>query len=69
MNKFFGWLLIIIGVLVAGTAGLCCADFVKSMFHEGANADAIVVVALVGGVPFLFGLACIVAGWVMRKGS
>ena len=75
MSKFFGWLLIVIGVLVAGTAGLCSAAILQPMVHEagGANASGVqgvlAMVAVFGGVPFVFGVACIIAGWVIRKGK
>jgi hypothetical protein len=66
MAKFFGWLLIIIGVLIAGTAGLCSA----AMLTPGSGmkpSDWIGTVAIIGGIPFVFGVACIIAGWVIRK--
>jgi hypothetical protein len=41
------------------------------MRQSGANgaAGAVGVVAIFGGIPFVFGLACIFAGWVIRKGK
>lgn len=68
MSKFFGWLLIIVGVLIIGTAGLCAARMLtgpSDLIPEARRQLA----ALVGGVPFIFGVACVIAGWVMRKGK
>ncbi len=69
MNKFFGWLLIIIGVLVAGTAGLCSAGMLSSttVGHGPTAAQWLPMVAIFGGIPFIFGVACIIAGWVLQK--
>jgi hypothetical protein len=40
------------------------------MQQSGSNgaAGAAGVVAIFGGIPFVFGVACIIAGWVIRKG-
>ena len=71
MKTFFGWLLIVIGVLIAGTAGLCSAGMLLSPSSDPMNAaealKSLPVVAIFGGLPFLFGVVCIIGGWVIRK--
>lgn len=67
MNKFFGWLLIVIGVLIAGTAGLCGAAFLTPGNSGTSGSSMLPLVAIFSGVPLVFGVACIIAGWVIRK--
>lgn len=67
MAKFFGWLLIVVGVLIAGTAGLCSAGMLASTTPGYSGGDMLPLVAIFGGVPFVFGVVCVIAGWVLRK--
>ncbi len=67
--KAVGGILIAVGVLIAGLSGLCSL----SMLLEEATrpnaqvGDWLVIVGLVGGIPFLTGLALIYSGMKMLK--
>lgn len=56
MRNVLGGLLIAIGFLVAGLSGLCSLIFLVS------EPDAIGLVALVGGIPFVVGLGLFFLG-------
>ncbi len=65
------WILISAGLLIMVGSGGCSLFFLGSM---GGGADMIGVVSLFGGVPFLVGLALLMAGRRMlrpprRKGA
>ena len=58
MRKFFGGLLLAIGILIAGVSGLCTLFFLK----EGGAA-----VLMIGGIPIVIGVGLIVAGNALIK--
>ena len=64
-NKLAGILLIVFGVLLAGASGLCCL-MVLSMDGGGVSLsklkDAAPLLAIFGGIPFLFGSVAIMGG-------
>ena len=76
-NKFFGGLLIAVGVLIAALSGLCSLGLVASSIGSVLRGPAVgtnltmglVMVGIFGGVPFLFGVAMIVGGRAMMKPS
>ena len=76
-SKFFGGLLIAAGVLIATLSGLCSLGLVASSIRTVLRGPAVatnltmglVVVAIFGGVPFLFGVAMVVGGRAMMKPS
>jgi len=63
MSKLFGGIMFAIGILIAGASGLCSLVMVGSMFASTSGPDSFAalgslpIVLLVGGVPFLIGIA------------
>lgn len=70
LRRFFAWLLMAIGILIGGSAGLCTlgfmAVFLRDAFAGGDAVGAIVTPLLFGGVPILVGAGLVVAGWQLR---
>lgn len=70
MHRLIGGLLLAIGILIAGTSGLCSLTFVVTMMADTTRMTEIVtglpfmlmLVGMFGGVPFLVGLALIRVG-------
>jgi hypothetical protein len=61
MNRFFGGILLAIGILIAGVSGLCTLVALISSLSSGTM--GIVLLALgVGGIPMLIGGGLIYAG-------
>ena len=65
--RFFGWLLMGIGGLIALTAGACSLVFLVSMLSSGGDGldglvNALGLLLLFGGIPIAVGLALIFAG-------
>lgn len=73
--KFFGWLLMAIGVVVAGTAGACTifvgVPFVLSTLSYPQGIPETVGLMLVfGGIPLVVGVGVFLGGrWLARKGD
>ncbi len=75
--RFFGWLLMAAGALIAGAAGLCSAVYLMILLPDlfGPSRDAyaqtfIWIVPVVGGVPIAVGLALFFGGRAMlRRGG
>ncbi len=70
--RFFGWLLMGIGGLIALTAGACSLVFLVSMLSSsGDGLDGLVsalgLLLLFGGVPIAVGLALIFAGRAISR--
>ena len=63
MNQFFGGCLMAVGILIAGTAGLCSL-WVLSM---GGGFDGGGLVLLFGGVPLAVGVLMIIGGRGLLK--
>lgn len=72
-GRFFGALLMVIGTLISLLSGLCSLGFGAMMLAEPSRDDAayggLMFVAIVGGVPFLFGLAVIAIGRGLYRAS
>jgi hypothetical protein len=66
MRKFFGGLLIAIGVLIAGVSGLCSAAMLSTPSGPEVKID-LAMVAVFGGVPFVFGLMVLFTGVVLYR--
>jgi hypothetical protein len=66
---FFGWVMIVVGVLIAGLAGLCSAAFLQMMFQDGGNSGGIGLILLFGGIPLGIGLAMAFGGWAMVRAA
>jgi hypothetical protein len=67
---FFGWLLLAVGVLIAGTAGLCTLAVLGSTFPHAAPAEFIgmAVMALIfGGVPASVGVGLFFIGKMLLR--
>ncbi|MEP7004441.1 MAG: hypothetical protein ABI810_00560 [Sphingomonas bacterium] len=70
--KFFGGLLMGIGILIATLSGLCSAWFLVMMLSDSGGGEfsgppMLGLVAVIGGVPFLSGLGLFFWGrWLLR---
>jgi hypothetical protein len=65
---FFGWLLIVVGVLIAGLAGLCTLVFAPMMVSGGGGMEGLGLALLLGGAPIGLGAGMIIGGLaVIRK--
>jgi hypothetical protein len=70
--KFFGGLLMALGILIATLSGLCSAWFLVMMVSnpgggEFSGPPMLGFVAVIGGVPFLTGLGLFFWGrWLLR---
>jgi hypothetical protein len=63
--KVLGGILLGVGLLVAGLSGLCSLSMIIEEMH-GSNGDitgTLVLVGIVGGIPFLMGLGMMFGGW------
>lgn len=75
--KFFGWLLMGAGALVAVTTGCCTVYFLAAPLLQGGGADYfggmlswIVLVMIVGGIPCLVGVGVFLLGrFLARRGE
>jgi hypothetical protein len=67
MNRFFGSLAIVIGVLILGTVGLCTNWALGSTIRNPqwgiADLEMFDLALIFAGIPFVFGVVCIVGGW------
>lgn len=65
-GRFFGGMLMAVGALVALLSGLCSLGFFVVMLSERGGAGALlggmIMVAIIGGVPFAFGLVIFFVG-------
>jgi protein-S-isoprenylcysteine O-methyltransferase Ste14 len=60
MSKLGGSILSVVGTLIAGTSGLCCA-VMFSMTGE-VTSDGLALIGVIGGIPFLVGMLMLVLG-------
>lgn len=73
-GRFFGALMMVAGVLIAGLSGLCTTVFGVAMIGEAGHnsrdvGGLLVVMAIFGGVPFGFGvLAFFIGRFLYRSG-
>ena len=72
--RFFGWLLMGVGGLIAVTAGACSLFILGSMLIDGGGATPyfqtggmLIMVAIVGGVPFAVGTALFFGGRAISR--
>ena len=70
MTKFFGGLLMAIGIIVATLTGLCSAYFLIMFLASGLQGDGLFMIGLVlviGGLPCLGGVGVFYWGrWLVR---
>ena len=70
MKRFFGGLLLAIGIMIAGASGLCTIVFDIMALSEARSAEGLSFIALsllVGGIPFVIGLGLFFWGrWLLR---
>ncbi|MEO7688703.1 MAG: hypothetical protein ABIS51_05405 [Sphingomonas sp.] len=72
MTKFFGGLLMAIGILIATLSGLCSAFFLVMTLGDtnGAqfgDAPMLLMIAVIGGLPFMSGVGLFFWGrWLLR---
>jgi hypothetical protein len=74
MTRFFGGLLLGLGILIATLSGLCSLYFAFLFLVDGSGGvgdiwSAIGVVLLFGGIPFLIGFGLIFAGRVILRNN
>ena len=75
MTKFFGGLLMAIGILIATLSGLCSAWFLLMMVAspssggEFGGMGMLVIIGVVGGVPFLTGLGMFFGGRALVRAA
>lgn len=63
MTRLFGGILLAVGILLMTVSGLCSLFVVIGGFQEALrDPSAIMIPAIVGGVPFLGGLGLFFAG-------
>lgn len=70
MKRFFGGLLLAIGILIAGGSGLCTIIFdIMALSETQSDGLSFVVLSLfVGGIPFVIGLGLVFWGrWLLRR--
>ena len=67
MNRFFGGILLAIGILIAGASGLCTLIVLLSSFGDGMK-GVIPMALIVGGLPMAIGGGLIYAGrYLLRR--
>ncbi len=70
MQKVFGGLFIVVGILIAGLSGLCTFFmFAESDTPETFSAESIGIVAIFGGIPFVTGVTFILLGRYLIKNA
>lgn len=70
-QRFFGGLLMAVGVLIMLASGLCSVAFIAMLMGEGGNANdalqLLIAVAVFGGIPFALGVGLFVGGRALRR--
>jgi hypothetical protein len=66
MMRFFGGLLLAVGILIAGGSGICSLAVLFDSGEYG-GMEMLSAVAIFGGIPFVIGAGIGVAGWAMLK--
>jgi len=67
--KLFGAMLMAVGVLIAGLAGLCSAAMIVMMINQPSGAaSALPLVATFGGVPIVIGVGIFIGGRALWRG-
>ena len=68
MKTFFGGLLLAVGILIAGASGLCSLTILgMGLTESGGMVMMLPMVAVVGGIPFAFGLALFFGGRALLR--
>ena len=65
VQRFFGYILLAIGVIWLAASGLCAAAMIVSMVQESASAEAIpylLMVLVVSGISGAMGLGVLIVG-------
>ena len=67
--KFFGGVLMAIGILIAGLSGLCSLLLLvdPSTWSGPSSGESLSIIAVVGGIPFVIGAGLILLGRVLMK--
>jgi hypothetical protein len=66
--RFFGGLLMVVGVLIAATAGLCSAAVTHLLQTQTRNPSELIrQVWLYGSIPFVIGVALFFIGRALRR--
>jgi hypothetical protein len=62
--KIIGGLLLGIGILIAGVSGLCSLALLSesSTWSGPASGESLGIIAMIGGLPFLFGVGLVFLG-------
>lgn len=66
MMRFFGGLLLAVGILIAGGSGICSLAVLFDSSEYG-GMQMLPAVALFGGIPLALGAGIAFAGWAMLK--
>ncbi|WP_404712773.1 hypothetical protein [Sphingomonas sp. MMS24-J13] len=69
MIRLLGGILLAVGMLVAGTSGLCSLFFLISMIGQHGAPDGVLMVLILGGVPFAIGSGLSWIGWKLMKSN
>ena len=70
MKKLFGGILLALGILIAGASGLCSAFFfLSSVASPSSMGDMILLILLIGGIPFLIGIGLIFGGRALIRAA
>ena len=70
MTTLFGGLLMAIGLLIALLSGLCSAVFLAKLASgSGFNGAGLVIVGVVGGIPFLGGVGMFFGGLTLVRNA
>ena len=59
MKTLLGSVLMAIGILIGGASGICSIAF---LFSGGMGGDGVLLILLVGGIPFAIGVGLFYAG-------
>lgn len=65
--KILGGILLATGILIAGLSGLCSAILLLSEAGGPNFTDGLGIVAIFGGIPFVFGIGLVLGGMAVLK--
>ena len=72
MTRLFGGILLGVGILIAGTSGLCSAVFLITMLGSNSGwmvdlPSMLALIAVVGGIPFAIGMGLVWGGRALLR--